>query len=243
MGAILNVPATGRRAGCAPTLSSDWLNRLPRTVSAVSRVVLFQQQMYVKPNLNRSRAGIPQYQDPDRTNGMAKRPPEHILFIHPPSKRLCRALVATQPLSTSPAAGVTSPSLPVLPGSRSRKRSYQFGSLDERTPEEASVGRKLTRESTSGCFSDRCSTNNAPTCSRTGPPSYTISSKISDTVSNLKRLQRLDYNASIAETRLATRWRHYRFISSSLGKGVIASQTSKKYKLTFNKKEFLIETD
>lgn len=48
VGAILNVPATGRRAGCAPALSSDWLNRLPRSDSAVSWVALFQQQMNVK---------------------------------------------------------------------------------------------------------------------------------------------------------------------------------------------------
>lgn len=174
---------------------------------------------------------------------MAKRPPEHILFIHPPSKRLCRALVATQPLSTSPAGGVTSPPPAVLPGTWSRKRSH-FESLDERTPEEASVGRKVTRESlvlmerTSGCFSDRCSTNNAPTCSRTGPPSYTISSKISDTVSTLKRhspAERVDYNASMSETSRATRWRHYGFISSSLGKVTCVTKTWELHEKRFSK--------
>lgn len=114
---------------------------------------------------------------PTSINGMAKRRADDFVLLHSPSKRLCRSLrlVDVQRGNTSPAGGVNSPSLLVLPASPSRKRSFYFEDLDEQTQEEATDGRKIRRaspvlmERTSGCSSDRCSTDSAPTRSETWP--------------------------------------------------------------------------
>lgn len=152
---------------------------------------------------------------------MAKRRPEDILPFHRPSKRLCGSLVHMQPGSISPAGGVNSPALVVLSGRQSKKRSYYFENRVEQTEEEeeeACLRRKITRaplvlvERTCGCFSERCSTNNAHTCSRTRSQeectrSDTIIPKTSDHVSYLKQ-HSMYVITPLFQGHLATRWRH-----------------------------------
>ncbi|TWW61336.1 hypothetical protein D4764_05G0014260 [Takifugu flavidus] len=121
---------------------------------------------------------------------MAKRRPEHLLCLHPPSKRLCRARRPgdTQVGSWSATGGVDSPSLLAVPGSRSRKRGYSWENPDERTQEEASL---VLTERTSGC----CSTNDAPSCSSKRPRSHTVSPKTRDKADDDGSTEDCSYNS------------------------------------------------